>query len=374
MISVLGLLAALAAPEAPPPLAELSGPGPYPVGVRTLVLVDEHRKDPLTGGPRTLVTEVWYPAVDAARGGKPTSFLDFFGAHPEAAEAFVKHFGGVMEEVNRRFISVGVRDASPREGTFPLLVFSHGNGGLRHQNIFQCDHLASHGYIVASPDHTGNAGVTVLPDRIVPYDRGGRPRSMADRPRDVSLVIDEVLALSKKDGGWLAGRVAGEQIGVFGHSFGGLTCCEAARADSRVKAILPMTLALTKPPPIPLLLMLAGLDRTVDEAGNLASMSLYLGFDGPKHLFKLKRGGHFSYSDMDRINPGFGDGIGKETKRGVTTEFLDSKRTKDLVNAYSLAFFDCYLRKRPGAREFLTRNASPDELELREGDALPASP
>ncbi len=346
----------------PPPFARL---GPYPVGVKTLILVDASREDPYAGGPRMLVTEVWYPATDEARGRKPTTFTEFFGAHPEAAEAFVKHFKGKIDEVNERFKSVAVRGVPLRAGKYPLLVFSHGNGGLRHQNVFQCDHLASHGYIVASPDHTGNAGVTVLPDKVLPYDREGRPRSMTDRPRDVSFIIDQLLAEARKDGGWLEGTMDGETIGVLGHSFGGLTCCQAAEADRRVKAILPMTLALTKPASIPVLLMLGALDRTVDEAGNLASTALYMNCTGPKHLLTLKRGGHFSFSDMDRINPAFGDGIGTETKNQKTVEFLGSELTKEIIRAYGLAFFDFYLRKDPAAGEFLRKNAYPEEVELR---------
>ena len=107
------------APAAPPIFAE---PGPYPVGVKTIVLVDSSREDPYAGGPRTLVTEVWYPAADEARGKSTTRFLEFFGAHPEAGVAFVSHFKGNMEEVEKRFVSVAVRNAPLRGGKFPLLV------------------------------------------------------------------------------------------------------------------------------------------------------------------------------------------------------------------------------------------------------------
>ena len=48
---------------------DYSAPGSYPVGVRTVVLVDKSRKDEYSGGPRTLVTEIWYPAAEEAREG-----------------------------------------------------------------------------------------------------------------------------------------------------------------------------------------------------------------------------------------------------------------------------------------------------------------
>ena len=344
---------------------DFTTPGPFPVGVRTLILVDSKRHDPLTDGPRTLVTEVWYPAADRAPGKKTGTFLDFFGSHPEAGEAFARRFGGVMEEVNRRFTTVAVRDEPARPGKFPLLVFSHGNGGLRHQNVFQMDHLASHGYVVASPDHTGNAGVTVIGDRVVPYDRKGRQRSMEDRPLDACFVIGELLAENGRSGGWLEGRLDPALVGALGHSFGGYTVTKAAELDSRIRAILPMTVAYSKPATVPMLLMIGTLDRTVSETGNMVAKAFYVSSSGPKHLLVLERGGHYSFSDMDRINPSFGDGIGKSSKGGKQVEYLDSELTKKIINGYTLAFFDTYLKKDVRAREFLARNAFPGEIELR---------
>jgi dienelactone hydrolase len=342
-----------------------ASPGPYPVGVKTVVLVDPARQDPYVEGGRTLVTEIWYPAVDEARQGKTTRFVDFFGDHPEAADAFVRYFGGNLEDVNRRFVTRGVRGAPLRQGKFPLLVFSHGNGGLRHQNVFQMDHLASHGYIVASPDHIGNAGVTVLASRVVPYDRKGRGRSTVDRPKDLSFIIDRLSSPASEELAWLRGAIDTEAIGLLGHSFGGFASCQAASADKRVKAILPMTVVGPRPAPVPCMVMLAELDRTIGEAGNMLDKGYFVSAGPPKYLLILKRGGHFSFSDMDKINPSFGDGIGTETKRGKTVTFLPPELTKEIIKAYTLAFFECHLRKSAEAREFLRRNAYPEEVEYQ---------
>lgn len=343
--------------------AAFARPGPYAVGVRTIVLVDDARKDGCTGGPRTLVTDIWYPAADEARGGATKRFVDFFGGHPEAAEAFVSHFGGRLEEVNRRFRCVAVKDAPLRQGRYPLLVFSHGNGGLRHQNVFQLDHLASHGYVIATPDHTGNAGVTVLPDLVVPYDRSGRGRAAPDRTKDVSTIVDRLLALDREEGSWLHGALEREAIGVLGHSFGGHTSCQAAAEDPRVKAILPMTLAFGGASRVPTMVMLAGLDRTVGDVGNFASRAYWVSCPGPKYLLVLRRAGHYSFSDMDLINPGFGDGVGTERRGGVTTRFLESERGKEIIRAYGLAFFERHLRGSSEAGEFLRGNVDPVEVE-----------
>ena len=59
--------------------------GPLPVGVTTTVLIDHGRTDALTQEPRTLVTEIWYPAGDAARSLPKNKYSDFLpgGATPE---------------------------------------------------------------------------------------------------------------------------------------------------------------------------------------------------------------------------------------------------------------------------------------------------
>ncbi len=343
---------------------DYSAPGSYPVGVRTVVLVDESRKDEYSDGPRTLVTEIWYPTTEEGRTGRKATFSGFFGKHQEEAGEFVRHFGGRMREVEERFHCCGVRDAPLRKGRFPLLVFSHGNGGVRHQNISQVEHLAGHGYIVVSPDHTGNAGLTPLPSRALPYDRSGRRRSARARPRDVSFLITELLRRGGQPGSWLRDRLDPDRIGVLGHSFGGFTACRVAEMDRRVKAILPMTVAYGRKTSVPMLLMLGDKDRTMGLAGNTVSRLYYESCGGPKHLVSLKRGGHFSFTDMDYIAPGFGDGVGGG-------EFLPSRRAKTLVNAYSLAFFEHYLRGDADSGRFLRENADEEEILLKGGN-LPA--
>jgi hypothetical protein len=62
LLSLAGALVALA--------QEVRDPekwGPYPVGVTSMQLDDASRPDAELNGPRPLRTEIWYPAVDAAR-------------------------------------------------------------------------------------------------------------------------------------------------------------------------------------------------------------------------------------------------------------------------------------------------------------------
>jgi predicted dienelactone hydrolase len=40
------------------------------------------------------------------------------------------------------------------EGRLPLILYSHHSGGNRRAATFLCDHLSSHGYVVAALDHS----------------------------------------------------------------------------------------------------------------------------------------------------------------------------------------------------------------------------
>ena len=39
------------------------------------------------------------------------------------------------------------------DGPYPVVFFSHGSGGIRMQSTYLTVALASHGYVVVSPDH-----------------------------------------------------------------------------------------------------------------------------------------------------------------------------------------------------------------------------
>jgi predicted dienelactone hydrolase len=193
--------------------------GPFPVGVRT---VDERR------GPRALPIEVWYPATDdhAGRDRAPET-RDAYELLPGLPPAWQE----------------AVRDATARLGRFPLVVFSHGYGGHRRQSTFLCTHLASHGYVVAAVEHTGNTIVEVAQAVMARHTGGAMPdpgavidEFVVARPADVSFAIDRVTG----GAGGLESRVDPDRIGVAGHSFGGWTTLAVTARDRRVRAALPL--------------------------------------------------------------------------------------------------------------------------------------
>jgi predicted dienelactone hydrolase len=101
--------------------------------------------------------------------------------------------------------------------------------------------LASHGFIVASPAHTGSTA-TATTD---PSDDAAT--AAAHRVPDISFVIDAMLEQSATAMTAFTGRVDGSRVGVVGQAFGGMTSLGAATGwaggaiDERVKAIVPIS-------------------------------------------------------------------------------------------------------------------------------------
>jgi dienelactone hydrolase len=342
--------------------------GPLPVGVTTTVLVDHSRTDALTHDARTLVTEVWYPAADAAREAPRNKYSDFFPAKvtPEL-EAFVqKHFRISLAQVDKLFWNHAVRNAPVREGKFPLIVFSHGNGGSRHQNTFWCDFVASHGYVVVSADHTGNASMTLINGRMIPYERKERLNSAADRPKDMSFLLDQMTHWHQGGDSRFAGKLDLGAVCACGMSFGSMTAVRCGDADPRFKSVIAMSGApvahtnLT----IPILWMLGTEDTTIGTQGNTLIRTYHDRQTGPSFLLEMKNGGHYSFTDMFKLNKDHGDGVGSGKRRatGEPFDFTPMETTYTLVNAYSLAFVELYSRGNREALRFLQTNHWPDDL------------
>ena len=180
-------------PDAP----ELAAYGEYPVGVRTMTFTDPGRVDIVntTADPkpptydRPLTVEVWYPAAEGTEaGGTYTSLL-------RDGETEVTLSGRTA------------RDAAPAEGTFPLVVISHGYPGNRFLMAHLGENLASKGYVTASIDHTDS----------MYQDMGVFPSTLVNRPVDQAFVVDELTALDDEVGA----LIDDENVGVVGYSMGG---------------------------------------------------------------------------------------------------------------------------------------------------------
>lgn len=258
------------------PLAAPDRAGPWQAGLTTVQMSDTSR------GDRTLTVDLWYPVDEGVEA--PTATLDLLVTELELP--------GVLA------------DADAAAGPFPLVVFSHGSGGVRFQSWFLMQALASHGFVVAAPDHAGNTALDSLFGTTDPILEVAR-----NRPRDVSFVIDEVLALGDHSDGRLAGRVDGARIAVAGHSFGGFTALAIAGgfgdipADPRVDAVVPIAAAAMllsdaelAAVDVPTLLLSATSDTTVPLVPTITrAWDLISG--RPAYRADLRSAGHSSFTN-----------------------------------------------------------------------------
>ena len=197
---LLTLLAAACGGSSDDPAKQSRDParrGPWQVGVTTWTVTDP------ADASRVFKVETWYPAT------------------PAAGAAFDKVFN---------IETTAVRDApaDPRGAPFPVVAFTHGNGGIRNQSIYLTEHLASHGYVVVAPDHLRNT--------LLDYDDSAMADVMRRRPGDVSLALDTLLAHSGTAGDPLAGMADVTRVGAAGHSFGGFTVLLLAGAHMDLAA------------------------------------------------------------------------------------------------------------------------------------------
>lgn len=107
-----------------------------------------------------------------------------------------------------------LRDAEPKrtEGTFPLVVVSHGYVGSRYLMTYLTENLASKGYVVVAIDHTDST----FKDANAFYS------TLLNRAKDISFLVDTMEAIGKRNSGdVLAGIVDASNTAIIGYSMGG---------------------------------------------------------------------------------------------------------------------------------------------------------
>lgn len=201
-----------------PPSPPADAPGPFTVGYMAFDATDAARRD------RTLPVSVWYPVDPGDEQG-----------HPHASYPL--------------FASIGLESAAAWEeppvterSGLSLIVFSHGSGGINTQSAPLMESLASHGFVVAAPEHIGNCQSSSDDD----FDTAA-----AQRVPDVKFIVDHMLQRSETLGDPFYARLDG-RVGVVGHSFGGMTALgvkagwAGAQPDPRVGAIIPISAVVVK--------------------------------------------------------------------------------------------------------------------------------
>jgi len=161
---------------------------------------------------------------------------------------------------DNRFVNVEFWYPKNADGTYPLLVFSHGAYGIKTSNRSTYTELASHGYVVVSIDHPYHSFYTRSEDGTVAminsdfthefennmnkgvYSNEERyniiQKWMKLRTDDMNFVIDTILKKSKNDNNSLYQHIDTEKIGVFGHSMGGAASVWLGRERNDISAVV----------------------------------------------------------------------------------------------------------------------------------------
>jgi pimeloyl-ACP methyl ester carboxylesterase len=354
--------------------------GPYAIGTELLEFTDQARDEYATEAPddkRRIAVQLWYPA-EPCSGADVAPYLSM----PEGDFLSGPFGGGYGLAVGwQNDVLLHARSAAKLasgDERFAVLLFSHGLGSMRPTYASLIEELVSHGYIVAALSHTYDTALVTFPDGTVALLNpaltwGGFPpptatwqeQLAADRKLDqhikvwaddASFVLDQLTAINADDpDGVLTGRMNLEQVGMYGHSYGGATAAEAVFADPRFKAGVNLDGSFFSPErenggrmlPAPFMIQLSsghGFDGSV--SGTFAKLAV--GYE-----VTLADAGHGSFWDMGMI-------VDQLVGPGVQPDFLgriDHVRAIEISNAYTLAFFDKHLRGKDVA---LLDGPSPD--------------
>ncbi len=251
-----------------------------------------------------------------------------------------------------------------------MILFSHGLMGIRMQNTFMMEELASNGFIVASPDHTYDAVFTVMPDeRVIFHDdqalfpkdesriASGR-RLMEVRQDDLASIIDEMVRLNPEPRSIFFNRIGLNKMGLAGHSTGGGTvlstclqeefCDVVITLDSWVEPIIEDE--SSNQLKVPALYMNSAEWLGIDNReGGLA---LAFGAAAPGLIVTIEGANHNDFTDIPLLSP-----LARFLGLAGT---INSQKAHRIINDYSIVFLEHFLK---GEADTLDDLSLPEYLE-----------
>jgi predicted dienelactone hydrolase len=388
------------------PVIKLPEPtGDLLIGTQTFHLVDEDREERFAetpGGKRELMVQIWYPAQHTS--GKPYPFMpdadQLLKAEPLSSMlGLPKMFMSYMKQIPTHAYENA--EAAISNETYPLILLNHGFGTSKMYQTSQAENLASHGYIVASIDHTYSTFGTVFPYGTLTtlrtyeeqfIDKDYREMVGQAWTDDILFTLDQLERMNAGEvPSKLQGRIDLEQIGVFGHSFGGAAAYDATY-DPRIKAGINLDGSLYRYDQAasskPFMFMMTERsfntydkarrdyvysDKELKKMGDIGRDELENAFKEVKaevqHFVNTARLGgqivyventeHYNFADLQLITPLF-------RFIGLTGQISPARATS-IINAYTLDFFNKHLKNKGGR---LIDGPSSDYPEVKFGTPL----
>jgi dienelactone hydrolase len=269
-------------------------------------------------------------------------------------------------------------------GTYPLVLFSHGTGGIKASNTSTFMELASNGYVVCSIDHPYHSLFTIGADgKLVRIDATYWQEYMdvvnhtvdaatryqltqkwlALRAADMNFVIDTILAQAKdRNAAAVYPLIDPTKIGLMGHSLGGGGSGQVARRRRDISAVINLDGDLhgeyvafvdgnevlnDQPFPAPILNIYADdMQRALATIPNAADVvaSEHARATAPHgYAVFLPGTNHFSVTDLPLVSP-FMVALMIRTVPGAAGSGADPYATIEQMNGIVLRFFNVYLK------------------------------
>jgi predicted dienelactone hydrolase len=254
----------------------------------------------------------------------------------------------------------------------PVVLFSHGLGGSRHNNSYLGTHWAGVGYVAVFLQHPGSDTSAwqsaPIGQKLNELKQAASLQNFTARVRDVPAVLDQLEKWNQEPGHALHGRMNLKQVGMSGHSFGAVTTqavsgqtfpLGADFTDPRIQAAIAFSpssprgrLDLSKSfgsVKIPWLLMTGANDVSIINDTDVESrLAVYPALPpGSKYELLLDGAEHSAFSE--RSLPG------EKGKRNPNHHRA--------ILSLSTAFWDAYLRNDAAARAWLDGDGARSVLE-----------
>lgn len=383
-LGALVLLVSIALPLVLPEYRFPPPSGPHAIGTVTYHWVDDGRTELFTTDPedrRELMVQVWYPAIpreDAPRApymrdaGALTTWVAWL-LHVNLPD----WLSGRLTSVTTNAVAgAPVATVEPR---YPVVVFLEGLSGFRQMNTYQVEELVSHGYVVVALDQPYTAASMTFPDgrrvtgiskeeiwpAILQSIRRSDPapvlrgRTLEDGiipylARDASFALDRLENVNRADPeGVLTGALDLGRVGLIGVSLGAIVGPEACHLDERLGACMFMEAPVTAD------VIAAGLEQPTflqladDESLRLAGWSeadidlhretmrsLYTNLAGDGYFLSTHGTFHLNLTDAPLL-------LRIPLRVLGLLGPIDVARAHGIIKAYTVGFFDRYLRGSP---------------------------
>jgi predicted dienelactone hydrolase len=118
---------------------------------------------------------------------------------------------------------------SASEQPQPVVIISHGLNSDRQSYAYLAEHLASYGFNVVVPEHSGSNKQQIQSLLTGTGRDVAEPAEFLDRPLDIQFLLNTLEALDQTDERF-RGKLNLEQVGIIGQSLGGYTSLAAGGA------------------------------------------------------------------------------------------------------------------------------------------------